>query len=377
MKIEFINDELHAEENLTRIIKATTDKDLVSFQHFLAFVTASGAVKVTNPITPSADDNSIFYYELTADLIPSRGYLSVQLIASDGASGNPKVIKSDVFAKYIKPSIHIPEEAETPDGQYISVFTLTQRIDALEDDIGQAIKEYFNNNPITALNVSFDNKDTDITSNNVQGALIELAERGGTSIPSYTLYGYKSLTDAQKAHNAEIVELITSDKSNAFICTMPTDDFELSLNSLWYYDLPEFEYFDTTTNTHYKYIANKDGTVTIEENKNADPSAVQSSTAPTTSTSGAFVGQLCIVGNGKSVYVYKGLISNVHLWMQIPTMNDIPTKVSQLENDSGFLTKHQSLDGYAKEEYVTEAISTALGSVETALEAITTGGGVE
>ena len=184
-------------------------------------------------------------------------------------------------------------------------------------------------------------------------------ERGGTSIPSYTLYGYKTLTTAQKTHNAEQVQKITSDESNAFICTMLTDDFELSLNSLWYYDLPEFEYFDTTTNTHYKYIANADGTVTIEANQNADPSAVQSSTAPTTSTSGAFVGQLCIVNNGTAVYVYKGLISNVHLWMQIPTMKDIP-----------------SLAGYATEEYVAEAISTALGSVETELESITTGGGV-
>ena len=29
-------------------------------------------------------------------------------------------------------------------------------------------------------------------------------------------------------------------------------------------------------------------------------------------------------------------------------LNNIPTKVSQLQNDSGYLTKHQSLDGYAK-----------------------------
>lgn len=28
--------------------------------------------------------------------------------------------------------------------------------------------------------------------------------------------------------------------------------------------------------------------------------------------------------------------------------SDVPTKVSQLTNDSGYLTQHQSLDGYVK-----------------------------
>ena len=32
--------------------------------------------------------------------------------------------------------------------------------------------------------------------------------------------------------------------------------------------------------------------------------------------------------------------------------NQIPTKTSDLTNDSGFLTEHQSLDGYATSEYV-------------------------
>ena len=259
----------------------------------------------------------------------------------------------------------------------IEVKNLLEQIGELPSYVAETVEQYLSTHNIKSDNVSFDNEGTDITSNNVQEALVELAERGSTSIPSYTLYYSSSLTDAEKEHNAEIVKLITSDESNAFICTLQTYDFELSLNSLWYFDLPEFEYFDTSTNTHYKYIANKDGTVTVETNKNADPSAIQRPSVPTQSTSGAFIGQLCIVGNGKSVYVYKGPLENVHFWMQIPTMNDIPTKVSQLDNDSGFLTEHQSLSGYAKEEYVTSAISTALGSIETALEALTTGGGIE
>lgn len=35
----------------------------------------------------------------------------------------------------------------------------------------------------------------------------------------------------------------------------------------------------------------------------------------------------------------------------------IPSKTSQLQNDSGYLTQHQSLDGYATETYVAEAIA--------------------
>lgn len=36
---------------------------------------------------------------------------------------------------------------------------------------------------------------------------------------------------------------------------------------------------------------------------------------------------------------------------------DIPTKVSQLSNDKGYLTQHQSLAGYATEKYVDDAIA--------------------
>ena len=38
----------------------------------------------------------------------------------------------------------------------------------------------------------------------------------------------------------------------------------------------------------------------------------------------------------------------------------VPTKTSQLTNDSGFLTSHQNLSGYAKETWVTQQIQTAI-----------------
>ena len=34
-----------------------------------------------------------------------------------------------------------------------------------------------------------------------------------------------------------------------------------------------------------------------------------------------------------------------------------PTKLSELENDKGYLTEHQSLDGYATEEYVDDKVA--------------------
>lgn len=43
----------------------------------------------------------------------------------------------------------------------------------------------------------------------------------------------------------------------------------------------------------------------------------------------------------------------------LPSDTKIPSKVSDLENDKGYLTKHQSLDGYATEEYVNQKISEA------------------
>lgn len=41
---------------------------------------------------------------------------------------------------------------------------------------------------------------------------------------------------------------------------------------------------------------------------------------------------------------------------------DIPTKTSQLNNDSGYLTEHQDLTSYATKVYVTEQIASAIGS---------------
>lgn len=41
--------------------------------------------------------------------------------------------------------------------------------------------------------------------------------------------------------------------------------------------------------------------------------------------------------------------------------SDIPTKTSQLTNDSGFLTEHQSLDGYVRKREVVKTLPNAIG----------------
>ena len=96
-------------------------------------------------------------------------------------------------------------------------------------------------------------------------------------------------------------------------------------------------------------------------------------------TEGDFEGQLAIAHNGTEIWTYRGKIGNVNFWERFAKYSDIPTvptNVSAFTNDAGYLTAHQSLSGYATEEYVTSAISTALGSIETTLETLTTGGGI-
>ena len=53
-----------------------------------------------------------------------------------------------------------------------------------------------------------------------------------------------------------------------------------------------------------------------------------------------------------------------------PTIPVVPTKVSDLENDAGYLTQHQSLDDYAKKTDVNTALADKLGINDTAAAAI-------
>lgn len=62
--------------------------------------------------------------------------------------------------------------------------------------------------------------------------------------------------------------------------------------------------------------------------------------------------------NGKALSTNITLsASDVHA---LPDTTSIPTKTSELTNDSGFLTQHQSLDNYATIEYVNNNAPTAI-----------------
>lgn len=81
-------------------------------------------------------------------------------------------------------------------------------------------------------------------------------------------------------------------------------------------------------------------------------------------------------------YASKGDIPNVPDWaMQpnkpsytasevgaLPDDTVIPAKVSQLENDSGFITEHQDLSSYATKDYVNSQITSSLGVVSSLLD---------
>ena len=54
----------------------------------------------------------------------------------------------------------------------------------------------------------------------------------------------------------------------------------------------------------------------------------------------------------------------------LATTSQIPTKTSQLENDSGYLTEHQSLDGFATTEHVDKEISEEAAARQAAVEAL-------
>ena len=54
----------------------------------------------------------------------------------------------------------------------------------------------------------------------------------------------------------------------------------------------------------------------------------------------------------------------------LATTSQIPTKTSQLENDSGYLTQHQSLENYATTEYVDKAISDEASARQAAVDSI-------
>lgn len=92
-----------------------------------------------------------------------------------------------------------------------------------------------------------------------------------------------------------------------------------------------------------------------------------------TNGSNAYIVLAVSSGNHVSTYIILSLNGTYRASLtgnQIVTQNDlsgyakssdVPTKTSQLTNDSGFLTEHQSLDGYVRKREVVKTIPSAIG----------------
>lgn len=58
-----------------------------------------------------------------------------------------------------------------------------------------------------------------------------------------------------------------------------------------------------------------------------------------------------------TAYAKKGDIPDVSQFLTTEDLPEVPTKVSELENDAGYLTQHQSLEGLATEAYVQQHVA--------------------
>lgn len=97
------------------------------------------------------------------------------------------------------------------------------------------------------------------------------------------------------------------------------------------------------------------------------------SSSANTNGSNAYIVLAVSSGNYVSTYIISSLNGTYRASLtgnQIVTQNDlsgfakasdVPKKTSQLTNDSGFLTEHQSLDGYVRKREVVKTIPSAIG----------------
>lgn len=93
--------------------------------------------------------------------------------------------------------------------------------------------------------------------------------------------------------------------------------------------------------------------VYVSETEPTDPDAVVwINPAGEATPGGGGGGSVDLTGYAKKTWVTEQLKSYAK-------EEDIPTKTSQLTNDSGYLTEHQSLEGYATEDYVKAKIAEA------------------
>jgi hypothetical protein len=78
---------------------------------------------------------------------------------------------------------------------------------------------------------------------------------------------------------------------------------------------------------------------------------------------------ITFLANVEDSETLEGIIAGLNKRIS-DVLSAIPTKTSQLANDSGYLTKHQNLTGYATEDWVSEQITVAIGTANELLDEI-------
>lgn len=78
---------------------------------------------------------------------------------------------------------------------------------------------------------------------------------------------------------------------------------------------------------------------------------------------------IAFLANVEDSETLEGIIAGLNKRIS-DVLSAIPTKTSQLANDSGYLTKHQDLTGYATEDWVSGQITAAIGTASEQLDEI-------
>lgn len=303
-------------------------------------------------------------------MLDSAGYLICDVSVLD----NGEKLTSLSFAVDVQEATYTDEAVEDDENYdvltelIIRTESATTEVERLLEEIGdlptyvvETVEQYLSTHPISGDGVSFDNTGTDIEATTVQGAIIEAYNHGGgTDVPFIEFYGYPELTGEEIEMNAESYAIINalSLQGKPYQAIMYTDYSDLAFAG-FYGAYPNFVYFDTATKTHYRYEVNSNGTVGVASVATISPEAKILNGSPTQNTAGDYIGQPAIVSNGLELWQYRGATSEAtprHLWERIAKFSDIPTvptKTSDLTNDSGFITSSDIANKADKSTIVT------------------------
>ena len=237
--------------------------------------------------------------------------------------------------------------------------TIPTKVSDLTNDSGfitSVPSEYITETELNAKGYLTEHQDISGKVDKVNGKGLSTNDLTNTLKSNYnTAYSHSQSTHAPSNAEANVQTdwNITDINSDAYIKnkpTIPTKTSQLTNDSGFITSVPS-EYI-TETELNAKGYATED--YVTETVNNASMSGGY--THPTTHPASMITGLSTVATSGK----YNDLINK-------PT---IPTKTSQLTNDSGYLTEHQSLDGLATESYVDTSITNIVNSAPETLDTL-------